>query len=123
MGKSILVVDDSDMMRKLIIKNLKNCGEDLQIHEARDGIHGLDKFNENTIDIIVTDWNMPNMTGLQLIEAIRKTDKGKMVPIVMITTEGSVEKVKQAVLAGASNYISKPFTPDSFRAKFAKILA
>ena len=121
--KSVLVVDDSDMMRKLIIKNLRNCCDGLQIHEARDRLHALDKFNEQDIDIIVTDWNMPNMNGLQLVEAVRKTDKGKSVPIIMVTTEGSVEKVKQAVLAGANNYIAKPFTEDSFKAKFAKVLA
>ena len=81
-GKSILVVDDSDMMRKLIIKNLKNCCSTLTIHEARDGIHALDKFKETDIDLIVTDWNMPNMNGLEFIEAVRKEDKGKKVPIL-----------------------------------------
>ena len=96
MGKSVLVVDDSDMMRRLIIKNLKSCSGDITVHEARDGLHALDKFKDETIDLIVTDWNMPNMTGLELIVEIRKVNKN--VPIVMVTTEGSVEKVKQAVL-------------------------
>ena len=120
MSKTVLVVDDSDMMRRLVIKNLKNCNGDITVHEARDGLHALDKFKDNQIDIIVTDWNMPNMNGLELITEVRKLNKE--VPIVMVTTEGSVEKVKQAVLAGANNYIAKPFTEDSFKTKFAKIL-
>ena len=120
MSKTVLVVDDSDMMRRLVIKNLKTCKADITVHEARDGLHALDKFKDHQIDIIVTDWNMPNMNGLELITEIRKLNKE--VPIVMVTTEGSVEKVKQAVLAGANNYIAKPFTEDSFKNKFAKIL-
>ena len=120
MSKSVLVVDDSDMMRRLIIKSLRACKADIQVHEAKDGLDAMDKFSNATIDLVVTDWNMPNMNGLELVVEIRKTNKE--VPIVMVTTEGSVEKVKQAILAGANNYIAKPFPDESFKAKFSRIL-
>lgn len=122
MSKSILVVDDSAMMRKVVIKSLKNCGVDIEVVEAADGALGLTAFNKQDFDIVVTDWNMPNMNGLELIKAIRATDKGKKTPIVMVTTEGSVDKVKQGILAGANDYLAKPFDNGRFVAKFQKLL-
>ncbi len=122
MPKNVLVVDDSAMMRKIVIKNLKDCGFDVNIIEAGDGQEGLDKFKGGGITCVLSDWNMPNMDGLTMVREIRKLDPAKAVPIIMITTEGSADKVKEAVMAGANNYLAKPFTPDRFKEKLAKIL-
>lgn len=121
MPKTILVVDDSAMMRKIVIKNLRECGFETNVIEASDGSEGLEKFQAGGIDCILSDWNMPNMSGLEMIKAIRATNK--TVPIVMITTEGSADKVKDAVMAGANNYLAKPFTADKFKEKLGKYLA
>lgn len=122
MAKTILVVDDSAMMRKIVIKNVREAGFQVQFVEASDGKEGLEKFQAGGIDVILTDWNMPNMDGVTMVKEIRKVDPQKTVPIVMVTTEGSADKVKEAVLAGANNYIAKPFTPERLRDKLGKIL-
>ncbi len=122
MPKTVLIVDDSAMMRKIVIKNLKECGYDVQVAEAGDGKEGLQRFASGGIDLVLSDWNMPNMDGLSMVREIRKLDPEKKVPIVMITTEGSADKVKDAVLAGANNYLAKPFTPERFKEKLGKIL-
>jgi two-component system chemotaxis response regulator CheY len=125
MSKTVLVVDDSAMMRKIIIKNLKESGFDCTIIEAGDGKEGLDKFQAagpGTIHLVLSDWNMPIMDGLAFVRELRKLDPQKAIPIVMITTEGSADKVKEAVLAGANNYLAKPFTPERFKEKLGKIL-
>lgn len=123
MPKNILVVDDSAMMRKIIIKNIKACGWDVSIVEAGDGKEGVAAFMKGGIDLILSDWNMPNLDGLGLVKAIREQDPQKTVPIIMITTEGSADKVKLAVAAGANNYLAKPFTEDKFREKLHAYLA
>ena len=122
MPKNVLVVDDSAMMRKIVIKNLKDCGFDVIVTEANDGLEGLEKFKAGAFDCVLSDWNMPNMDGLTMVKEIRKLDPTKKVAVIMITTEGSADKVKDAVLAGANNYLAKPFTPDRFKEKLAKIL-
>jgi two-component system chemotaxis response regulator CheY len=125
MPKTVLVIDDSAMMRKIIIKNLKECGFDVNVIEASDGKEGLDKFQATgaaNIHLILSDWNMPVLDGLGFVREQRKLDPGKTVPIIMITTEGSADKVKEAVLAGANNYLAKPFTPERFKEKLGKIL-
>ena len=122
MPKNVLVVDDSAMMRKIVIKNLKDCGFDVVVTEANDGLEGLEKFKAGAFDCVLSDWNMPNMDGLTMVKEIRKLDPAKKVAVIMITTEGSADKVKDAVLAGANNYLAKPFTPDRFKEKLAKIL-
>lgn len=122
MSKNVLVVDDSAMMRKIVIKNLRECGFDVTVIEAGDGVEGLEKFKAGGIACVLSDWNMPNMDGLTMVKEIRKLDPQKIVPIIMITTEGSADKVKDAVLAGANNYLAKPFTADRFKEKLQKIL-
>ncbi len=123
MTKTVLVVDDSAMMRKIVIKGINACGFDVTLEQAADGKEALDRFNQGGVDVILTDWNMPNMDGLTLVQEVRKLDPQKKIPIIMITTEGSADKVKAAVLAGANNYLAKPFTEDSLKAKLGKILS
>lgn len=122
MPKKVLVVDDSALMRKIVVKNIREAGFEVEFVEASDGKEGLEKFQGGGIDVVLSDWNMPNMDGLTMVKEIRKLDPDKKVPIIMITTEGSADKVKEAVLAGANNYLAKPFTPDRLREKLGKIL-
>ena len=123
MSKQVLVVDDSAMMRKIVIKGIKSCGWDVAITEASDGVEGLEKFTQGTFNLVLSDWNMPNMSGIDMVRAIREKDPEKKVPIIMVTTEGSSDKVKEAVLAGANNYLAKPFTEEKLKEKLSSILA
>ena len=116
----VLVVDDSGIMRKIIIRSLNACGVS-DIVEAADGSEGLAAFQAEAIDIVLTDWNMPEMSGLELLRAIRAT--GSEVPIVMITTEGEKESVIEAIQAGVTDYLCKPFEQEDLRGKLEKYVA
>lgn len=122
MPKTVLVVDDSAIMRKIVIQNLKDSGFDVAVVEVVDGKEGLDRFIAGGIDLVLSDWNMPIMDGLAMVREMRKLDPEKKIPIIMITTEGSADKVEEAITAGANSYISKPFTVERFKAKLSKIL-
>jgi len=115
----ILVVDDSSTMRRIIINTLTRIGQKDTIG-AEDGIDALEKYHSHEFDLIITDWNMPNMNGLDLIIAIRKINKD--IPIVMVTTEGGKKEVITALKAGVNNYIVKPFTPQVLREKLNSII-
>ncbi len=114
---NILVVDDSAMTRMVAKKTLGTLGYE-DVFEAEDGAQALDIFKQNSIDVVFTDWNMPNMNGLELLIEIRKINKD--VPVIMITTEGSRSKVVEAVQNGISDYLVKPFTPANLKEKLSK---
>jgi two-component system chemotaxis response regulator CheY len=118
MGK-ILVVDDSSTMRRIIVNTLKRLGYNDTI-QAADGVEAWEAYNnnKNDIEVIITDWNMPNMNGLELVKKIRAVDK--KIPIIMVTTEGGKEEVVTALKAGVNNYIVKPFTPQVLKEKLQK---
>jgi len=113
----ILIVDDSSTMRRIIgnvVTQLGVAKEDFD--EAEDGVVAFKLYKENNnYDVVLTDWNMPNMNGLELVKAIRAIDK--KVPIVMITTEGGKGEVITALKAGVNNYIVKPFSADILKEK------
>ncbi len=111
-----LVVDDSSTMRRIIINTLNKLGHD-DVIEAANGREGLDRLNTESIDMIITDWNMPEMTGIEFIRAIRGVDRIKGLPVLMVTTNAAKDDIVEALRAGVSNYIVKPFTPDVFREK------
>ena len=112
----ILIVDDSSTMRRIIVNVLTQLGISSDfIHEAQDGLFALGKVKTNSYDLILTDWNMPNMNGLELVKTIRSVDK--KVPIVMITTEGGKGEVITALKAGVNNYIVKPFNAEILKEK------
>lgn len=119
MGCKVLVVDDSGVMRKIIIRALNNCGV-TDIVEAGDGVEALAKIGEHSFDLVMTDWNMPNKNGLQLLQEIRGS--GSTVPVIMITTEAEAGRVKEAILAGVSDYLAKPFDNDLLKAKIDKFV-
>jgi len=101
----VLIVDDSTVMRKIVIKALMEAGH-TDIVEAADGKEALSKAGD--VDVVFTDWNMPVMDGLTFVKEFRK---GSQVPVVMITTEGGQKEVLEAMKAGVNDYIVKPFTP------------
>jgi two-component system chemotaxis response regulator CheY len=115
MAKNILIVDDSATMRKIIMRGLRQAGiENADFKEAGDGVEGMAAVDAGSFDLILSDVNMPNMNGLDFVKAI----SAKMPvppPIVMITTEGSEEIVKEAMSRGAKGYLRKPFTPEKIQ--------
>ena len=115
-----LVVDDFSTMRRIVRNLLKELGFN-NVEEAEDGAVALQKLQGNDIEFVVTDWNMPNMDGLTLLQNIRKTPALKHLPVLMITAEAKKENIIAAAQAGASGYIVKPFTAATLSEKLQKI--
>jgi two-component system chemotaxis response regulator CheY len=121
---TILVIDDSAMMRKVVLRTLKLAGMEFDtVLEAGDGLEALAVLKENKVQLIMCDINMPNMTGLELLEELKKTDLAQGAPIVMVTTEASEPQVRQAIMSGARGYIRKPFTVDHIKNNVRPLLA
>ena len=107
----LLVVDDSSTMRRIIKNTLEKLGHP-DVLEAEHGVEAWDLLNKNNdIKVVITDWNMPEMNGLDLVKKIRAEKKYEDMPIIMVTTEGGKAEVITALKAGVNNYIVKPFTP------------
>jgi two-component system chemotaxis response regulator CheY len=117
----ILVVDDFSTMRRIVRNLLKELGF-TNIDEAEDGVAALAKLKGAKFDFVVSDWNMPNMTGIELLRAIRADDSLKHLPLLMITAEAKKENIIEAAQAGANGYIVKPFTAATLDEKLNKIL-
>ncbi|HEY5764056.1 MAG TPA: chemotaxis response regulator CheY [Rhodocyclaceae bacterium] len=115
-----LVVDDFSTMRRIVRNLLKELGF-TNVDEAEDGQVALQKLQAGDVDFVVTDWNMPNMDGLALLQAIRASDALKHLPVLMITAEAKKENIIMAAQAGASGYIVKPFTGATLSEKLQKI--
>lgn len=115
-----LIVDDSATMRRIVSNSLNRIGYSDYV-EAEDGVDALQKF-DSSIGFVITDWNMPNMGGLDLVKQIRSRPDGKSVPILMVTTRSIREDIVTAAQAGVNNYVVKPFTPDVLKEKIDQIL-
>ena len=112
----ILIVDDSSTMRKIVMRTLRQAGfSGDEVVEAGDGVEGLSKLDEGSVDLIFSDVNMPNMNGMDFIKAIRERDDCSSIPVIMVTTEGGDEAMKGAMELGASGYVVKPFTADQIK--------
>ena len=118
----ILVVDDFATMRQIVKKSLRQLGFD-NITEAVDGNDALNKLKADEYKFIVSDWNMPNMMGIDLLKAIRSDEKLKQLPFLMVTAEAQKENIIEAAKAGVSQYIIKPFTVDSLQQKIEAIFS
>ena len=118
----VLVVDDFATMRRIVKGVLRQMGFD-KIVEAEDGSIALEALKKEEIGLIVSDWNMPNMTGLDLLKAVKGDDGLKGIPFIMVTAEGLKENVLEAVKVGVTNYIVKPFTPEAFSEKIQAALS
>ncbi|HEB26340.1 MAG TPA: chemotaxis protein CheY [Porticoccus sp.] len=117
---SILVVDDFPSMRRIVRTLLKELGFS-NIDEAEDGQEGLAKLRSGSFEFVVSDWNMPNLDGLEMLKEIRADDALKHLPVLMVTAEAKKENIIAAAKAGASGYVVKPFTAATLEEKLAKI--
>ncbi|MEO6444247.1 MAG: response regulator [Gemmatimonadaceae bacterium] len=117
----ILVVDDSATMRRILVNSLQRSGF-TDCVEATDGRDALDRFDPS-IQFVITDWNMPNMSGVELARALRQHPDGKHVPILMVTTRSVKEDIIAAIQAGVNNYVVKPFTPQVLKDKIDAVLS
>ena len=116
----ILVVDDFPTMRRIIKNLLKDLGFE-NVDEAEDGAMALDKLRSGSFEFVVSDWNMPNLDGLEMLKQIRADDALKQLPVLMVTAEAKKENIIAAAQAGASGYIVKPFTAATLSEKLEKI--
>lgn len=116
----VLVVDDFSTMRRIIKNILRQLGFN-NIIEADDGTTAWETLNKDRIDFIISDWNMPKMTGIELLRKVRASEEFADLPFLMVTAEGLQENIIEAVQAKVSNYIVKPFTPETLGQKIEKI--
>ena len=120
-GKRVLIADDSNVMRKIIKNALNQLGFSDYV-EAADGHAALKEVGEDPVDLIISDWNMPKMTGLEFLKTVRSHANLKDIPFLMVTSEGDEAKILEAVEAGVSQYIVKPFNADQLQTKVKEIL-
>lgn len=119
----VLIVDDSAAIRKILQRVLRQTDLPLgEIHEAGDGSEAVDLLKDRKFGLILSDINMPQMDGLQLLARIKEMEHLKQVPVIMITTEGGQGKVMEAVQLGATGYVRKPFTAEQIKEKLAGVL-
>lgn len=116
----ILVVDDFPTMRRIIRNLLKDLGYE-NVDEAEDGAIGLEKLRNGSFDFVVSDWNMPNLDGLEMLKQIRADANLSALPVLMVTAEAKKENIIAAAQAGASGYVVKPFTAATLEEKLNKI--
>lgn len=122
MAIKVLVVDDSTIMRKVIISALRAMDiMEEHISQASDGLEAITAASANQFDIILMDWNMPNMLGIDAVKALR--EQGNKTPILMVTTEGEKSNVVKAIQAGANNYLVKPFNAEDLRDRLTQLIS
>ncbi|MBF0474240.1 MAG: response regulator [Deltaproteobacteria bacterium] len=123
MAFNVLIVDDSATMRIVLKKTITASGFKIgQYFEASNGREALGILENTMIDLVLTDYNMPGMDGLQLLEEMKKDELMMSIPVVMVTTEGSHQRVEDFLEKGATDYVKKPFTPEEIRRKLNRIM-
>jgi two-component system, chemotaxis family, chemotaxis protein CheY len=123
MSIKFLIVDDSVTMRRIVVNSLRNIGYDNFV-EANEGKEAIEKLaSDDKINFVITDWNMPGVSGLDLVKSLRSNAKYASLPILMVTTRGVKDDIIEALQAKVSNYIVKPFTPNILKEKIEQILA
>jgi len=118
--KKVIFVEDSPTMRRIIMNSLNKIGI-ADVTEAENGIDALDKMGDASWDMVITDWNMPEMNGEELVKELRSKDQTKETPILMITTRGMQDDVMTAIKMGVNGYVVKPFTPEILKKKIGEI--
>ena len=118
----ILTVDDNPTMRRIILNTLRRVGYS-DIIEASNGKDTMAKLQVEKIDFVITDWDMPEMDGIELVSNIRKSDEFKSLPVIMISTRSVKEDIIEALKTGVNSYIVKPFTPDTLKEKINQIIS
>ncbi len=117
---NILIVDDFDTMRKIVRNLLRDIGFD-KVTEADDGATALPLLQNGNFEFLITDWNMPKMTGIELLKAVRADQKLAKLPVLMVTAEAKREQIIEAAGAGVNGYIVKPFNANTLQEKLKKI--
>jgi two-component system chemotaxis response regulator CheY len=120
MSKQILVVDDSESIREVLAFSLKNEGYEVLV--AQDGMDALQYFDGRTIDLLLTDYHMPNLNGLELILKVRSMENYKFIPILVLTTENQIDMVKEARESGATGWLMKPFNTQKLLQTLHKVI-
>jgi two-component system chemotaxis response regulator CheY len=119
----VLIVDDSAAIRKILQRVLRQAEVELgSVHEAGDGVEALEMLRSHKVQLILSDINMPNMDGIEFLSKLKSDDALKSVPVIMVSTEGSQQKVMDAVQLGASGYVKKPFTADQIKEKLKGLI-
>jgi two-component system chemotaxis response regulator CheY len=118
----VLIVDDSATMRRIIRNHLKFAGYD-DVVEAGNGVEGLACLAADRIDLVITDWNMPEMNGLEFVKTVRADDRHKHLPILMITTVAEKDEIMAALTSGVTNYVVKPFDAETLKKKLEQVMA
>lgn len=120
MSKQILIVDDSESIREVLAYSLENAG--YQVLVARDGMDALKYFDGRTIDLLLTDYHMPNLNGLELVVKVRQTESYKYIPILVLTTENQIEMIREARDSGATGWLLKPFNTEKLLRTIRKVI-
>lgn len=118
----VLLVDDSNTMRRIQRNTLEKIGF-TDVTEAQDGAEAIDKLKAGGFQLVLMDWNMPNMTGIEALRKIKADPGLKATPVIMVTSESEKAKIIEAIQAGAANYVVKPFQPETLSEKIAAIKA
>lgn len=123
MSINVLIVDDSETVRAILAKTMRMAEIPInELHNAANGQEALDVLRNKWVDLVLTDINMPVMTGVELIEQMKKEDNLKGIPVVVVSTEGSATRVANLKMKGVRAYIRKPFTPEQFREICTEVL-
>ena len=123
MAFNVLIVDDSSSMRAIVRKIIKASGFNIgELLEAADGKEAIKVLMDEWVDLVLTDINMPNMNGLELISEMKKDEMLQSIPVVMVTTEGSEKRIQESMKLGASGYIKKPFLPEEIKRTLSTIM-
>ena len=117
-----LIVDDSSTMRRIIINTLNKLGFH-DTAEAANGREGIERLAAASVDVIITDWNMPEMSGIEFLRQVRAEERTRDLPVLMVTTNAAKDDIVEALRAGVSNYVVKPFTTDTLKEKIDAVLA
>jgi len=123
MGKSLMIVDDSATMRKIIMRTIRMSGLEFErMEEAGSGVEALEKLKGGSVDVMLCDINMPEMSGKELVKRVRELSTCASTKIVMVSTESAEDVIIQVLADGANGYITKPFTPEKFQEKLTPLL-
>ena len=123
MGKTLMIVDDSATMRKIVMRTVKMSGLDFdRTEEAGNGVEALEKLGAGSVDIMLCDVNMPEMSGTELVKEVRKLPDCESTKIIMVSTESSQELIDGVMADGANGFITKPFTPEKFQEKLSPFM-
>lgn len=117
-----LVVDDSSTMRRIIVNTLSKLGH-RDVVEASNGREGMERVGSGQVDVVITDWNMPEMNGIEFVRSLRLSERTAKLPVLMVTTNAAQDDIVEALRAGVTNYVVKPFTTDTIKEKIEAVLA